>query len=248
MQAIRTILLCLCLSLSFCAPVLAESVMFDAHDPPFMYDVDGQAMGVYPAILAEAFKRMGIPLEMQAVPWKRALSAIDHGQSGVGGIYKSDERLKKYDYSDKLLDEVIQVYVLRGMESEFTSVSSLTGKTIGVLSGWSYGEDFDAAARSGKIIVEAVAGDTQNFFKLMRGHVDAVLAVSEVGDMIMAGSPDIAKAIVALPIPLSNFPTFLAFNKSANKTEVLAKFNSAIAQMKADGSMNKLVEAIFPVK
>ena len=66
--------------------------------------------------------------------------------------------------------------------------------------------------------------------------------------MIMAGSPDIAKAIVALPIPLSNFPTFLAFNKSANKTEVLAKFNSAIAQMKADGSMNKLVEAIFPVK
>lgn len=245
--AVRTMVLCLGLVLSFCAPALAEQVMLDVSNPPFMYGGDGKALGVYPAILAEAFKKMGVPLEMEAVPWKRAIAAIDEGKAGVGGIYKNEERLKKYDYSDKLFDEVILVYVRKGAEFEFTGVPSLAGKKVGVLRGWSYGDDFDAAAKAGKITADEAEGDGQNFAKLAAGRVDAVLAVRESGDINLA-SPDTAKAVVALSTPLSNSPSFLAFNKSANKGEVLAKFNATLAQMKGDGSMDKLVKAILSAK
>ena len=247
LKAIRSVLLCLGLVMTFCAPALAEMVMLDVSNPPFMYGAEGKAMGVYPAILAEAFKKMGVPLEMDAVPWKRAIAAIDEGKAGVGGIYKNEERLQKYDYSDKLFDEVIVVYVRKGAEFEFTGVPSLLGKKVGVLRGWSYGDDFDAAAKAGKITTDEAEGDGQNFAKLAAGRVDAVLAVRESGDINLA-TPDIAKAVVALPTPLSNSPSFLAFNKSAGKAEVLAKFNAALAQMKADGSMDKLVKASLSAK
>jgi len=246
-HAIRTMVLCFGLLLSFCAPALAEQVMLDTSNPPFMYGAEGKVLGVYPAILAEAFKKMGVPLEMEAVPWKRAIAAIDEGKAGVGGIYKNEERLKKYDYSDKLFDEVIQVYVRKGAEFAFSGVPSLIGKKVGVLRGWSYGDDFDAAAKAGKIITDEAEGDAQNFAKLAAGRIDAVLAIRESGDINMA-SPDMAKAVAALPTPLSSSPSFLAFNKSAKKTDVLAKFNAAIAQMKADGSLDALVKSILSAK
>ncbi len=244
---VRTFLLCLSLFMSLCVPALAEPVMLDLSNPPFMYGGEGKVMGVYPALLGEAFKKMGIPLEMEAVPWKRAIAAIDEGKAGVGGIYKNDERLKKYDYSDKLFDEVIQVYARKGAEFAFTDVASLTGKKIGVLRGWSYGDDFDAAAKAGKITIDEAEGDGQNFAKLAAGRIDAVLAVRESGDINMA-SPETAKAVVALATPLSSSPSFLAFNKSANKSEILAKFNAALAQMKADGSFDTLVKSILSAK
>mgnify|MGYP003339158857 CR=1 FL=1 len=84
-----------------------DLVLFDEANPPYMYGSEGKAVGIYPALLAEAFKRAGIEVECQAGPWKRDLAGLDAGANGVGGIYKNAERLLKYDYSDKLFDEVI---------------------------------------------------------------------------------------------------------------------------------------------
>lgn len=224
------------------APALAEKVMLDNSNPPFMFDGGGKKEnGLYPAVLAEAFKRMGVPLEMETVPWKRAISAIDAGEAGVGGIYKNEERLKKYDYSEKLFDEVIMVYAPKGKEFEFKDVSSLNGKTVGVLQGWSYGDDFDAAVKAGKITAETAENDALNFKKLAAGRLDAILAIRESGTANL-GAPEIASAVVALPAPLSSSPSFLAFNKSAAKADVLAKFNTALDQMKKDQTMDKLIK------
>ena len=233
----------LLLTTVFAAAAPAETILFDMANPPFMYGAGGEtATGLYPAVIGAVFSAMGEPAEMKAVPWKRAIAAIDQGEAGVGGIYKNEERLKKYDYSDKLFDEVITVYTQKGKEFEFTGVDALAGKQVGVLRGWSYGDAFDAAAKAGQLTADEAERDEQNFAKLAGGRIDVLLAVRESGEANMA-KPEIAAAVVALPSPLSSSPSFLAFNKSAGKTETLARFNAAMAKMKADGTFDKLVKS-----
>lgn len=242
-RALRPWIGALLLAVIFAAPAGAETILFDIANPPFMYSKGGDtAEGLYPAIIGEAFKAMGEPVELKAAPWKRDIAALDQGEAGVGGIYKNEERLKKYDYSDKLFDEVITLYVPKDREFSFTGVESLAGKRVGVLRGWSYGDAFDAAVKAGKIEADEAERDTQNFSKLAAGRLDALLAVRESGESNLS-KPEIAAAVVALPTPLSSSPSFLAFNKSAGKTELLARFNSALAKMKADGSFARAVKA-----
>lgn len=68
----------------------------DAENPPFMSSVAGKAAGLYPAIIAEALQTAGVAAKLEAKPWKRCIADMDDGSAGVGGIYKNEERLKKW--------------------------------------------------------------------------------------------------------------------------------------------------------
>jgi len=48
-------------------------------DPPFMFSKGGATANFYAAILAEAFRRMGVPVPIAAVPWRRVLDDTDSG-------------------------------------------------------------------------------------------------------------------------------------------------------------------------
>jgi polar amino acid transport system substrate-binding protein len=224
-----------------------EVVALDSANPPFMFARGDKAAGVYPALIAEAFKRMNVDVTFAPMPWKRAIEGLDSGANAVGGIYKNSERLKKYDYSDKLFDEVIVVYVAKGKGFAFSGTDSLKGKTVGVIRGWSYGDDFDNAVKAKTITVDEAPDDGVNFGKLGAGRTDAVLAVKEGGGVAIA-SANLADKVEALDPPLSSSPSFLAFAKSANKTDLIAKFNAAIAAMRQDGSFDKIVAASLAAK
>jgi len=107
-------------------PVRAgDLIAVDAADAPFMYETNGQAAGLYPLAIAEAYRRMGTEVTIAAVPWKRALDGADNALNGVAGLYKTEDRLKKYDYSDKLFDEVVMIYVRKGHGFPFATVDDL---------------------------------------------------------------------------------------------------------------------------
>jgi ABC-type amino acid transport substrate-binding protein len=119
-------------------PVVAQSatnsgivIAVDSGNAPFMYEKSGQAAGLYPDLLQEAFKRMGIAASIKAYPWKRALVLGERGEAGIGGIYKTDARVKIYDYSAPLFSEKILIYVKKGSGFEFNTVNDLKGKTLG---------------------------------------------------------------------------------------------------------------------
>lgn len=210
----------------------------DAENPPFMSSAGGKAVGLYPAIIAEAFQTAGQTATIEAKPWKRCIADMDDGRSGVGGIYKNEDRLKKYDFSDQIFVEKMAVFFNKTHRVEFSGVASLLGKRVGVMRGWSYGDEFDKAVKEGKISAEEVNSDAQNFQKLSAGRLDAILAIDEAGATLLKGGSyaEVEKS----PKYLFENPTFLAFNKSAKKTDVLAKFNKAIDDMRKNGKLNKI--------
>lgn len=214
-------------------------INFDQANAPFMYAKEGKAAGVYPALIDAAFKKMKVGVQLKAVPWERAKQAADDASGGIGGVYKNAEREKKYDFSDQLFVEKLVVYVNKSKSFNFTKVDDLKGKQVGVLRGWSYGDDFDNARKAGSIKVAEVAADTQNFEKLDQGRVDAVIAIAETGDAMLGKYKNIA----ATATPLAQNPTYLAFGKAAKQEALLKQFNQVVKDMKTSGEFKKIVAA-----
>jgi polar amino acid transport system substrate-binding protein len=175
---------------------------------------------------------------MDASPWKRCIADIDDGSVGVGGIYKNEERLHKYDFSDAIFSERMAVYFHTTTPLNFLGVDSLMRKRVGVVCGWSYGDGFDKAVKDGKITVEEVAADAQNFQKLAAGRIDTVLAIEEAGAALLKGGK--WTAVRKSPHYLFENPTYLAFNKSAAQLDTLSKFNKAVSSMKKSGQIQRI--------
>ena len=222
----------------------ADLIAVDAADAPFMYDADGKAAGLYPMVIAEAYRRIGRDVSIAAIPWKRAVEGADEALNGVGGLYKTASRLEKYDYSDKLFDEVLVIYVRKDHGFDFAKIGDLKGRTIGVIRGWSYGDSFDEARRNGLFTAEETSGDDQNFAILDAGHIDSVIAIREAAETAIANQGWQGR-FEALPTPLSSNPSYIAFNKSAGKQNDLRRLDAAIAAMRADGSFDRLIRATF---
>jgi polar amino acid transport system substrate-binding protein len=234
--------LSLLLPLFFPAPVRAELVLLvdvDSGNPPFMYGTATQAEGFYPELVAAAFERMKRPVQLSAKPWKRALAELDLGIAGVAGIYKTDERLKKYDFSESLFAERIAVYYNITQPVRFKELSDLYGKRIGVLLGWSYGDAFDRARSERKFMVEEVYNDSQNFEKLAQGRVDAVLAIEQVGAIQLRNIR--FSAIERSPAMLAEKTTHLALPKQMHAGGLLVEFNQVLQDMRKDGTYARIL-------
>lgn len=243
----RTFLLaCLAVSLlSVSAGAEPLLVMFDKANPPFMYaTVDNKAAGVYPALVAEAFSRMEQPAVLEVLPWKRALHFLDNGRGGLAGLYMTEERLKRYDYSEPLHTETTLVVQRASAPFPYLGLESLRGRTLGVLRGWSYGDEFEKARAAGLFTTEEVEGDAQNFEKLLAGRIDALLAVKESAETYMASSASREKFTVQ-ERPFARNNAYLAFSKESHMREFLDRFNKALAEMRRDGAWDSILKGIF---
>jgi polar amino acid transport system substrate-binding protein len=239
----------LLLALASAAVVAQDVVRVDVDDgnPPFMYASGGKAAGLYPALLRAVFEAMHMPLALDAKPWRRALSELDTGAAGVGGIYKTEVRALKYDYSEPLFVEQIVVCDNSRKPVGFKALPDLYGKRIGLLNGWSYGDTFDQVRKAGRLIGEEVRTDALNFAKLQLGRLDAVLIIKEAAAVLLKdGSyPEVQCAAE----PLVQNPTYLAFHKSAHRQELLQAFDKALRTLKGDDMRyEQIVTASFAGK
>lgn len=219
-------------------------ILFDQANPPFMYAAENKAVGIYPAIIAEAFARMGQPVMLEALPWKRALISMDDGHAGVAGIYKTEERLHKYSYSDPLFEETLLVVTRAGSSLKYEGIESLRGLVLGISRGWTYGDEFEAARKAGVFTVEEADGDGQNLEKLRAQRIDVILCVREAALATMAGTGTRDKFSVNEK-PFSVNPAFLAFSKQTHMESTLAEFNAALRSMREDGTWDTIVTSIL---
>lgn len=221
------------------AAVAQVRIDVDFANPPFMMERKGAAAGIYPAIIKSVCRKMGESCEVSPKPWARALLEIDQGHAGIGGVYKTGERLKKYDYSEPIFVERLQVYFAKDRAFPFQAHADLRGRTVGVIRAWSYGDDFDQMRKAGALKVEETTSDALNFAKLNQGRLDAVIAVAEAGDALLR-SGRYANVVAGETLLASN-PAHLAFNKSADMTAWLRRFDIELASYRKSGELAKVV-------
>lgn len=237
------ILICL-LGISHSYATKPVHIAVDYANPPFMYEMEGKAAGLYPAITEALFQYIQVPVAIKALPWKRALMEADKGDMGIAGIYKTKERLKKYDYSHEIFKEKLVIFILKENAFPFKNIRDLRGKKIGVIRGWSYGDEFDAARKEGLFQTEETKADDQNFGKLVKNRIDCVLAIEESGQQLLA-QPIYKEKIIQLNQPVTVNATYIIFPKKAKQKALISKIDAALDKMKATEEYNVLVQKVF---
>ncbi len=213
---------------------------FDDSNPPFASGTASTVSGIYPALIKEAFSRIKEPCTFMAYPWGRVIVKIDASELAAAGIYSNTERLKKYDFSKAVHTERLMLYTSKSKVFKYTAFPDLFGKTVGVRSGWSYGDEFDNAVKAGKIKTNPVGSDGQLLEMLKVNRLDVIIISFEAAE-ILVKKLGLSSALTRFPEPYSSVSGHIAFNKKANKTELLKRLDEAIESMRKDGTYDRLI-------
>ena len=178
------------------------------------------------------------------MPWARCLRDAETGEvDGVFLSFKLPGRERFLAFSKEALTiQVIAFFARSESTQSFDGdLASVRDVRIGVISGTSYGEQFDAAARNGVLRnVEQTNSIESNLKKLVLGRVDLVPSYRYVA-MDTARRLELLSQIREMSPPLDSVPTYLAFTKVRNLSKWSEEFDTAMASMKQDGTYERII-------
>lgn len=219
-----------------CADTL---VLAAAHTWPTAYLVDGRPTGMLVDLVTEAYRRAGHSAEVKLMPWARCLREAETGEvDGVFSSFKLPERERFLAFSKEALTiQVIVFFARRESTERFGGdLAAMRDVKIGVITGTSYGEQFDAAVRGGVLRnVEQTNSIESNLKKLVFGRVDLVASYRNVA-LDTATRLQLLAQIREISPPLDSVPTYLAFTRVRDLSKRSEDFDAAMASMKQDGT------------
>ncbi|MEL6436384.1 MAG: transporter substrate-binding domain-containing protein [Pseudomonadota bacterium] len=207
--------------------------------PPF-YGSELDDNGFVSEIVVEAFNRVGYGSKIDFLPWRRAYESGKAGNyDAVFTMWWRPERAEDYHFSDPLPSNELVFVVRKGDGEVFEGYESLKGKTIGFVRDYAAPPGFEQAG----LRVSESRDDEENLRKLLRGRVDAVLADRIVAQHIInTEMPDEETAFAVLSPPVHIDIQYLAIPKvREGGTELMAAFNSALADMTSDGTLEAIM-------
>ena len=220
-------------------------ISVDEAYPPYMFNKGSVALGLYPEIVAATFARVGRDILIDVLPWKRALKLGEAGMGGVAGIYKNQERLLTYDYSNPLYEEKLVLYVKKGHVFAFSGIADLKDKKVGLNFGWSYGDAVDSARKQQLFSVDdSVKNNLANFRKLIGERIDCFI-VDELAAKRIISQQGFDGLVEQLDTPVSVNAGYLVFSKTLKQKGLLDKFNIAMKQLRHEGVYEKIVDSVI---
>lgn len=185
-------------------------------------------------------QKLGLQLVVDDMDFDSALLAVQQGKSDVviAGVTVSPDRLVNMNFTDSYANGVQVVIVPQN--STISSIDDLKGKMIGTQRGTTgyiyctddYGEDYVTAFDDGATAVQ----------NLLAGKVDAVVIDS-------APAKEYVKANAGLKILDTEYTNEdYAIGVSKDNTALLDALNSALAELKADGTVQSIIDKYIPAE
>jgi polar amino acid transport system substrate-binding protein len=126
--------------------------------------------------LFDALEReLGVVFELRMYPWARAERYAMEGGGLIFGLPKTADRLRTFRYSDAASHRTLWLVTRSDATFNFNTLDDLRGKSLGIVRGYNYGEEFDRAR--GKVFRtdEDISSRGTRLTRLMLKRVDAVL-------------------------------------------------------------------------
>lgn len=127
-------------------------------------------------LLAALERELDVVFELRMYPWPRAERYALEGGGLIFGLPKTADRLNTLRYSDAASHRNLWLVTRSDATFNFNTLEDLRGKTLGIVRGYSYGEEFDNAR--GKRVFrtdEDISSRGTRLTRLMLKRVDAVL-------------------------------------------------------------------------
>jgi len=205
---------------------------------PYVYEENGKSLGLDYETTAIVFKRLGIEVDWQFLPWKRCLSMLETGQAdGALDIFHSDERDATLLYPSEPLSEVeFVMFYANEHPHPFRTLDDLKGLTIGTSPGYLYSQDF---RESTLFTREPAPTHEANFGKLVRGRIDLLITDRRVGQHLL-DELGIRDKITENPTVISHQSQFLAVRRNAGMDLLVQRFGAELKRFKREPAYAEL--------
>ena len=207
-------------------------VATNAEFPPYEYHDGDKIVGIDMEIADAIAKKMGLELEIEDIAFDSVILEVTSGKAdmGMAGISATEERKQSVDFSDTYTTSKQLIIVKE--DSEIAKSDDLEGKTVGVQAG-----------TTGDLLVSDIKGATvERYSKGM----DAVQALSQSKIDAVVIDSEVAKRFVSETTGLKVLDDAYADEeyavavKKGNK-ELLDSVNKALSELKADGTVDKII-------
>ena len=207
----------------------------NAAFPPYEMTTDsGEFEGIDIETAQAIADKLGLELQIDDMDFDAALLSVQQGKADIvmAGVTVTDERKAVMDFSDSYATGIQSVIVPEG--SDIASVDDLAGKKIGTQRGTTgylycsddFGEDAVVAYDNGLTAVQA----------LNNGQVDAVVIDNEPAKAYVESNP----GLKILDTSYAEEDYAIGMNKS--NTALLEAVNAALEELKADGTLQAIVD------
>ena len=207
----------------------------NATFPPYEMTTDAGTIEGIDVDTAQAIaEKLGLELQIDDMDFDAALLSVQQGKADIAmaGITVTDERMAVMSFSDSYATGIQSIVVPEG--SDIASPDDLAGKKIGTQRGTTgylycsddFGEDAVVAYDNGLTAVQA----------LNNGQVDAVVIDNEPARAYVESNP----GLKILDTSYAEEDYAIGMNKS--NTALLEAVNAALEELKADGTLQSIVD------
>ncbi|CTQ54455.1 cystine transporter subunit [Roseibium album] len=253
MRNLRNLAFVICLfTAAFCCGAQADALkLVTLSYPPYEFQDGAKVDGIVVRILHRAFEKLGHQIEIEVLPWKRALLMARQGSAdAVFTVYKTEERLKFLDYSKTvIMPQVVSLWALKDAGIEFNgNLLSLENVSIGLVDGVSYGAIADSAIASGKLRnLDYAPSSSQNIKKLLAGRTDTVI-MNRYGAIYHLRLQNGFDRVTELRPAISSVPSFIGFSKARNLEKLRDRFDDVLQSMISAGEYQKIIDDYYDEK
>lgn len=208
--------------------------------PPFT-DPNQPKQGLIVEIVTAAYATQNYELEMHFVPWARAISGVKNASYDLLlATWQTEERKKFLMFSTSYLDNSIKFIKKKGDNFEYIGRESLDDKSIGVVRGYSYTDDFTKAKNFSRSEAKDFIG---NLRKLIAGRIDLTLEDEIVAKAIIAKEQP--SLLDKIEFSNNNYSTNALYVTSGlanvRHKELIEAFNKGLIEIKNNGEYEKIL-------
>lgn len=212
----------------------------NAAFPPYEYYEGSDIIGIDAEIAAAIAAKLGLTLKIEDMEFDSIITAVQTGKAdmGLAGMTVTEDRLKSINFTNSYATGIQVIIVAEN--SEINSVDDLAGKKIGVqlmTTG-----DIYACDDFGTENVEQYNKGADAVMALLNGKVDAVIIDNEPAKSFVAVNKGLR--IVGTQYVVEDYAACVA----KENTDLLNAINTAMEELKADGTIKAIVEKYIPAE
>ena len=218
----------------------------NAAFPPYeMTDDNGNFIGIDVEVAQAIADKLGLELVIDNMEFTAALEAAQQSKSDIvmAGVTVTEDRLMVMDFSDSYATGIQVVIVPE--DSDITSIDDLEGKKIGTqmgTTGYIYASDTPENGGYGEDNVVAYDNGITAVQALQNGQIDAVIIDNAPAQAFVEANPGLK--ILEAEWLTENY----AIGFAKGNTKLIEAVNKALAELIADGTVQKIVEKYIPAK
>ena len=204
--------------------------------PPYEYYDNGQLVGIDIEVAGAIAEKLGMTLETTDIAFDSIIPGVQAGKYDIGmaGVTVSEDRLQQVNFSDSYATGVQVVIVKEG--GKVQSLDDMADAIIGTQSGTT--GFIYASSDFGDDHVKSFTKTTDAVEALKNGQVDCVLLDNAPAEALVDANPDAGLSILETAYTVEDYA--IAINKE--NTDLQAKINAALAELKADGTLQSIID------